>query len=195
MRRMGVEPGVARTVHQAALADEANMPLWLQLVGTGITTAFTAHLGAVLRAAQWPAITCLNTYRDDLIQEPLTIRRGLHAGVRSARTGIDVDEDALERLRRPDISQHQLPRMIHTVNWSDGSSVAYATHDDMEADFLAGSRPAFERGVTLTTQEDDGSAAFRRQWERVRRVGFCRTIHSIRTLHNLDVVKHDEVAG
>ena len=52
------------------------MPLWLQLVGTGITTAFTAHLGAVLPAAQWPAITCLNTYRDDLIREPLEIRRG-----------------------------------------------------------------------------------------------------------------------
>ncbi len=163
--------GVARTVHQAALADEANMPLWLQLVGTGITTAFTAHLGAVLRAAQWPAITCLNTYRDDLIQEPLTIRRGYMRVSEAPGLGIDVDEDALERLRRPDISQHQLPRMIHTVNWSDGSSVAYATHDDMEADFLAGSRPAFERGVTLTTQEDDGSAAFRRQWERVRRVG------------------------
>ena len=68
--------GAARNVHQAALANEANMPLWLQLVGTGITTAFTAHLGAVLRAAQWPAITCLNTYRDDLTCEPLEIRRG-----------------------------------------------------------------------------------------------------------------------
>ena len=163
--------GAARNVHQAALADEANMPLWLQLVGTGITTAFTAHLGAVLSAAQWPAITCLNTYRDDLICEPLEIRRGHMRVPEAPGLGIEVDEDALERLRRPDVSQPELPRMIHTVRWPDGSSVSYTEHDDMEADFLAGSRPAFERGVSLTTDEDDGSAAFDQRWRDVSNAG------------------------
>lgn len=163
--------GAARTVHQAALADEANMPLWLQLVGTGITTAFTAHLGAVLPAAQWPAITCLNTYRDDLIREPLEIRRGHMRVPETPGLGIEVDEEALERLRRPDVSPHELPRMIHTVRWADGSSAAYTEHDDMEADFLAGSRPGFERGVSLTTEEDDGSPAFGERWKQVRQAG------------------------
>ena len=163
--------GAARTVHQAALADEANMPLWLQLVGTGITTTFTAHLGAVLRAAQWPAITCLNTYRDDLIREPLEIRRGHMRVPEAPGLGIEVDEDALARLRRPDVSQSKLPRMIHTVRWAEGSSVSYTKHDDMEADFLAGNRPAFERGVSLTTDEDDGSDVFDRRWRRVRQAG------------------------
>ena len=85
--------------------------------------------------------------------------------------GIEVDEDALERLRRPDVSQPELPRMIHTVRWPDGSSVSYTEHDDMEADFLAGSRPAFERGVSLTTDEDDGSAAFDQRWRDVSNAG------------------------
>ena len=61
--------------------------------------------------------------------------------------------------------------MIHTVRWPDGSSVAYTEHDDMEADFLAGSRPAFERGVTLTTEEDDGRTAFGERWGQVRQAG------------------------
>ena len=163
--------GTARNVHQAALAAEANMPLWLQLVGTGITTAFTAHLGAVLRPAQWPAITCLNTYRDDLIVDPLEIRRGYMRVPEAPGLGIEVDEDALERLGRPDTSQPELPRMIHTVRWPEGSSVAYTEHNDMEADFLAGSRPAFQRGVTLTTEEDDGSEAFDGRWRRVQQAG------------------------
>jgi hypothetical protein len=34
--------------------------MWLQLVGTGITTTWAAHFGAVLAAASWPAITVHN---------------------------------------------------------------------------------------------------------------------------------------
>lgn len=159
--------GAARTVHQAALADEANMPFWLQLVGTGITTAFAAHLGAVLPQARWPAITCLNTYQDDLIEDPLEIRRGYVRVPQLPGLGVAIDEAALQRLRRPDTVRHESPRMIHTVGWSDGYSVAYVDHSLMVEDFVAGNRPMFEPGVLLTTEEDDGSESFADRWKTV----------------------------
>ncbi len=163
--------GAALTLHQAALAAEAGMPVWLQFVGTGITTAFTAHLGAALKAAQWPAITCLNVYRDDLIRRPLRIQRGYLRVPEAPGLGVDVDEDALERLRRPDTSPQQLPRMLHTVRWADGASAAYTDYVELENDFLAGNRPLFEPGVSLATDDDDGSPAFHARWTKAARAG------------------------
>jgi L-alanine-DL-glutamate epimerase-like enolase superfamily enzyme len=68
--------GAAAVRRQAAVAQEANLPFWLQLVGTGITTAFAMHQGAVSSHAQWPAVTCLNMYRHQLLKAPLTVQGG-----------------------------------------------------------------------------------------------------------------------
>ena len=45
------------------------MPFWLQMVGTGLTTTFAVHLGAVLKEARWPAIPCINIYSHTLLKE------------------------------------------------------------------------------------------------------------------------------
>ena len=159
--------GAYTTVQQAGLAAAANMPFWLQLVGTGITTAFTLHLGASLSHAQWPAITCLNTYADDLLTHPIEIQRGYARVPELPGLGIEVDEDAIERLRRPTTGPHKMPRMIHTVAWTDGLRVSYTSHAAMEADFMAGNRPGFESGVSLVTEDDDGSEEFNGRWQQV----------------------------
>lgn len=43
-----VSGGVAGVLRQGALAAAFEKPFWLQLVGTGLTTALSAHLGAAL---------------------------------------------------------------------------------------------------------------------------------------------------
>jgi L-alanine-DL-glutamate epimerase-like enolase superfamily enzyme len=48
--------GVASILRQGALAAAFDKPCWLQMVGTGLRTALSAHLGAVLPLAQWPAV-------------------------------------------------------------------------------------------------------------------------------------------
>ena len=53
--------GASSMIHQASLATEANIPFWLQLVGSGITTSWAGHFGAVLEGAKWPAITAMNS--------------------------------------------------------------------------------------------------------------------------------------
>ena len=166
-----VSGGAAACVQQGALAAAANMPLWLQLVGTGITTAFAMHLGAVLPAARWPAISCLNTYAYDLLTEPLPVEYGYVQVPQAPGLGVTVDEDLIHRLRRPDASPFELPRTVYTVRWADGRTAEYVDRDVYEPDFMAGNQPVFERGVTLTTTEDDGSVAFDQRFRSIEAVG------------------------
>lgn len=166
-----VSGGAASCLHQGAQAHAANMPLWLQLVGTGITTAFAMHLGAVLPAARWPAISCLNTYAYDLLTEPLPVEHGYVPVPQAPGLGVTVDEDLIHRLRRPDASSLDLPRTIYTVRWADGRTAEYVDRDVYEPDFMAGNQPVFERGVTLSTTEDDGSVAFDQRFRSIETAG------------------------
>ena len=68
--------GAADLLKQAHICEEANKPFWLQLVGTGVTTTWAAHWGAVLAQARWPAITCMNIWEAQLIQPAIELRGG-----------------------------------------------------------------------------------------------------------------------
>ena len=152
--------GAAHTVHYASLAHEANMPFFVQLSGTGISTAFASHLAAALPAARWPTVTVLNTYADDLIVTPLEISHGYMRVPEGPGLGIEIDEAAIQALRRDTTGPKPLPRAIHTVRWRDGHTAEYTAVRAQERDFMAGNQPLFERGVTLTAHEDDGSEEF-----------------------------------
>ena len=71
--------GVASVLRQGHLAGAFEKPFWLQMVGTGLTTTLSLHLGAVLPFAQWPSVNCLNNYADDLLVSSLRSRAGLPA--------------------------------------------------------------------------------------------------------------------
>src|SRR5205085_1293147 len=153
--------GADSIVKQGRLAAEAQMPFWLQMVGTGITTAFAIHFGAALSHARWPAVTCLNMYADDLITSPIEIAGGFARVPETPGLGITVDEDALERLRLPSSDAKPEARRLLTVIWPDGRRVHYAHAMQMYNDFWAGNQPVFEPGVNLTWRDDDdGSADF-----------------------------------
>jgi L-alanine-DL-glutamate epimerase-like enolase superfamily enzyme len=149
--------GATRVLRQGTVAAEANKPFWLQLVGTGLTTAFALHLGAVLTHARWPAITCLNMYADQLLREPLTVAGGYCAVPAAPGLGIEVDEEALTRLQVPTSAKADL-RAVYDVVRPDGGRTYYRHEDQYRVDFLAGNQPIFERGVTLEVLPDDGSA-------------------------------------
>ena len=65
--------GVSAMRRDAALAAAGNKSFWLQLVGTGITTAFAIQLGSVLSHAQLPYITCHELWVDDLLKKPIVV--------------------------------------------------------------------------------------------------------------------------
>jgi L-alanine-DL-glutamate epimerase-like enolase superfamily enzyme len=164
-----VSGGVASVLRQAALAAAFEKPFWLQLVGTGLTTALSAHLGAALPFAQWPSVNCLNNYADDLLVEPLTIRGGYIRVPDQPGLGVTIDEQALARYRMAPAYEHPRPRLLMSVVWPDGRVVHYTQmRPQCWDDFWAGNQPVQERGVTMEVHRDDGSPAWAELYTRAQ---------------------------
>jgi L-alanine-DL-glutamate epimerase-like enolase superfamily enzyme len=152
-----VHNGVVDVVEKGVRAAAFNKPFWTQIVGPGLTSAMSTHLGAVLTHAQWPAITCLNTYGDDLLVEPLEIAGGHVRVPDGPGLGVTFDESALERYRMPPPHDLPEPRHILSVLWPGDRVAHYARMPQLWTDFGLGHLPAQERGVTMAVRADDGS--------------------------------------
>jgi L-alanine-DL-glutamate epimerase-like enolase superfamily enzyme len=165
-----VSGGVASILRQGALAAAFEKPFWLQMVGTGLTTALSLHLGAVLPFAQWPAVNCLNNYTDDLLRTPLTITGGYARVPDAPGLGIEIDEDALARYKMEPPYELPKPRLLLSVVWPGGRVMHYAhMRPQCWADFGAGNQPVQERGVTMEVRPDDGSKEWADLYARAER--------------------------
>lgn len=87
------------TRQQDALCVAFDRPCWLQMVGTGITAAFVAHLGSVLASARLPSVTCHELWEDDLLTERIEVRNGTMAVPDGPGLGVSVDTNAIARYR------------------------------------------------------------------------------------------------
>ncbi len=139
--------GASRVMRQASAAAEVNMPFWLQLVGTGITATFAIHLGSVLTHALWPAITCYETYSDDLIKDKIEVQGGFVRVPERPGLGVTIDENALERLKIEPPAEKPEPKMRYCISWPDGTKMCFDHANDYYREFLAGNLPVFKRGV------------------------------------------------
>jgi L-alanine-DL-glutamate epimerase-like enolase superfamily enzyme len=153
--------GLAGMVDQGHRFAAARKDFFLQMVGTGLTTMLSAHLGAVLVHARWPAISAMNTFAEDLITAPLEIREGFVAVPDRPGLGVELDESAVSRHA---ITSDQVPQAPRTViTWSvpgrrDRSYAAFGDlWRDVESDGRFGPRPV---GSRISVREDDGSDEF-----------------------------------
>jgi L-alanine-DL-glutamate epimerase-like enolase superfamily enzyme len=160
--------GATAVVRQAQVAQEANKPFWLQLVGTGITTAFAVHLGAVCTHAQWPAVTCLNLYEHQLLASPLVVQGGYVHVPEAPGLGIEVPEDVL-RQYGTDRSIRPRTRAVYVVTRPNGDRTYYASETQYWADFLGGNQIGFEPGIRLDALLDDGGAEWKSLEAKVQR--------------------------
>ena len=176
-----INGGASRVMRQGALAAEAQMPFWLQLVGNGLTTTWAAHLGAVLSHATWPTISCINLYTEHLLAEPVTVSGGYQPVPEGPGLGVEIDEEAVQRFRVPaesldalapgQVYTHPRPRIINTVVFPDGTRV----HTGVMGAGLAEAGPGWSEGVRVEPAwEDDGSQEWAGLWERVRDGGVVR---------------------
>jgi hypothetical protein len=150
-------------------------------VGTGLTTAWTMQVGAVATHAQWPAVTCMHIWQDDLIEEPIAIAGGYATVPTGPGLGVTLDEAAVERLRLPD--QERLPtrpRRLYTVDWPEAATLGAGNgarpgpavpagratiagfEGDLFREYEHGNLPRFTTGMGLVQRDDDGSEAFAR---------------------------------
>ena len=164
--------GARRVLQQGAVAAMADMPFWLQLVGTGITAAYSLHFGAVLSHATWPAVNCHQLYTESLLTKPIQVRDGFSDVPDTPGLGYELDRDAVARLRvdkpqrRPDP-----PRLIET-SWPDGRKMYFGNTG--RVNFVLnparrGEVPYFQRGVTTRLWPNDGSDRWRELYQQARK--------------------------
>jgi L-alanine-DL-glutamate epimerase-like enolase superfamily enzyme len=161
--------GAASILRQGALAAAFEKPFWLQMVGTGLTTTLSAHLGAVLPFAQWPSVNCLNNYADDLLREPLTITGGAVKVPDAPGLGIAIDEEALTRYKMQPPYELPKPRLLLSVVWPGGRVMHYASLRQCWDDCWVGNQPVQERGVRMEMRADDGSKEWADLYARAER--------------------------
>jgi L-alanine-DL-glutamate epimerase-like enolase superfamily enzyme len=172
--------GLTACMKAAYLCEQLNMPYWLQLVGTAWTTTMAAHIGAVSRHAQWPAVTCMNMYVDPLVTKPIKVRGGLYDVPDAPGLGIDFNEEALKyRVDGPDCPPYDLynpnvnKQAMYAIVRADGEKTWYDRELNGAQGFwshsLRGNVPAFEHGVKLETWANDGSNEWKKLAERVKK--------------------------
>jgi L-alanine-DL-glutamate epimerase-like enolase superfamily enzyme len=154
--------GARRVVEDGVLCAKAQMPFWLQMVGTGLTTTFAAHLGGVLKEARWPAIPCINIYSHTLLKE-FEVVGGCMAVPQEPGLGVELDWEAIDGFRvDPDFKKPPV-RQIHAIQWPDGRETFYP-NGSYRGDFLDGKMTGFLPGISLDVRLDDGSDEFDREY-------------------------------
>lgn len=153
--------GVSRFLQTGAVCAAFNKEFWLQMVGTGLTTAMSLHLGAVLTHARWPSVTASHVFESTLVREDLDPVAGLSRVPDGPGLGVTVDEEAVERYRVADDTEVSLPRTLIRFWTPGGTAREYASIDHLWRDSLddatIGRQPA---GARFEVIEDDGSDDF-----------------------------------
>ena len=161
--------GATKLIRQAAVCDEANKPFWLQLVGTGLTTAWAAHLGAVLPQAKWPAITCMNIWESELLTADHEIRGGFYPVPTGSGLGVTLDRKAVSKYG-VDYAWVDPPRHLYEYVRASGEVTRYTcSKQDLHHVYPKDAQPISEPGSTLNVIEDDGSATFAQLWRDAER--------------------------
>jgi L-alanine-DL-glutamate epimerase-like enolase superfamily enzyme len=82
--------------YEASVALSAHLPVWVQVVGLGATTAYVMHLSATMPNASMPAITLSCLRENDLVKPSAQMVDGYATVSDRPGLGVELDEDALE---------------------------------------------------------------------------------------------------
>lgn len=163
--------GAKRVMTRGTIAATADMPFWLQLVGSPITAAFSLQFGAVLSHATWPAVNCHQLYAVNTLTKPIVVEAGNSAIPDGPGLGFELDQDVIARHRvKKPRSRPEPPRLIETT-WKDGRRMDFANTG--RVNFVldparAAKVPYFERGVSTRLVPNDGSEEWKQRYQKAR---------------------------
>jgi L-alanine-DL-glutamate epimerase-like enolase superfamily enzyme len=157
--------GVSRFLKEGQACASFDKNLWLQICGTGITSAYTLHLGAVLTHARWPAVTAMNIYADDMLAEPIKIAHGFADVPVGYGLGVEIDTDAIEKYRMKPPYFIEFPRKLLTFTLPTGHRRSFADANHLWRDMgRNGTLPQQSKGANLEVWVDDESAEFNKAY-------------------------------
>ncbi len=173
-----VSGGAHRVLQQAHAAEVANKPFWLQLVGTGMTTTWAAHLGAVATQAKWPAITCMNIWDSQVITQPIVLRGGFYRVPEAPGLGVEPDPGVIDRYR-VDYEWVDPPRHVYRYVRADGEVTYFrGAKEELHSVYPQNAMPISEAGSSCEPLEDDGSPEFDAIYQAVQHGGTVRRLEA-----------------
>lgn len=164
--------GAGRTMGAASLAAAADMPFWLQLVGSSLTAHYSLHFGAVCSHATWPAVNCHQLFSDQIVTDVPRVVRGKAAVPNRPGIGTDLDRDALEKYKVVKPRQRPEPQRLIETAYPDGQRIFTASDGTVNFMLRAGQQgkyPFFKAGAVTRFVPDDGSQWWREMVRRARR--------------------------
>lgn len=154
--------GASAVVRSGSAIAEANKILWLQLVGTGITAAWSVQLGAVLSHARWPAVNCHQLFVDSLVRPEMVVADGTTRVPDAPGLGVELADEVVDRYRvEPREKPYPHPGLLIAIRRPSGGTVYYTHTRQYWEDYEQGRLRPFPQGVYLETIPDDGSAEWR----------------------------------
>ncbi len=166
--------GISQIMRGGLTAASLNMPFFLQMVGTGLTTAMATHLGAVLSHAQWPAITCHEIYQDKLVESPIPVCQGYIEVSERPGLGVTLDMEAVSRYALQG-DEHLVPQRLLRFSRASGMEVYFADNShnlsSVWSYFKQGNQPVFEKGVGMSMIDIAGSPKHNELYRRARQSG------------------------
>ncbi|MBM3934816.1 MAG: hypothetical protein FJ319_11050 [SAR202 cluster bacterium] len=148
--------------------SRANIQTVMQFTGGTLTKALALHMAAVLPSATGHSINLDDQYEDDVTTKRIPVMEGFSPVPEGPGLGFDVDEAKLAKFAAA--KPIPMPRHVTVVHLPGGRKVYNAYHRPTMRQ-IAGREEGTVRGIDYTIWEDDGTAEFKRVYEKLRTVG------------------------
>lgn len=166
--------GATKLMRTGRFCEETRFPLWLQLVGSGLTAAHSLHFGGVLKQAIWPAVNCHQLFETDMLVDPILLKNG-HAVVPDRPgLGYEINRDTVAKLKVDKPAERPEPERLIETTWADGLRMYTANNGQVNFMLSAANAdryPYFAPGADTRLVPNDGTARWRELYDRARKEG------------------------
>lgn len=169
-----VSRGATARMSTARFCEEVNMPFWLQMVGAGLTAAFSLQHGGVMKQAVWPAVNCHQLYEHDLLTAPITVKEGYASVPDRPGIGYEVDRDVVAKLEVPKPPERPEPERLIETTWPDGRRMYTANDGTVNFMLIAATEdryPYYVDGAETRLVPNDGTPRWRELYTKARSQG------------------------
>ena len=166
--------GATKLMRTGRFCEETRFPLWLQLVGSGLTAAHSLHFGGVLKQAIWPAVNCHQLFETDMLVEPILLKNG-HAVVPDRPgLGYEITRDTVAKLKIDKPAERPEPERLIETTWADGKRMYTANNGSVNFMLSAANAdryPYFAPDADTRLVPNDGTPRWRELYDRARKEG------------------------